>query len=172
MIKDTKKNSLNELLEGIMEINRGDTKFLGEGASPSSFSEYILSANSGDIKINKMGVYSNSKAMLIDYYVLVSVSNGKKYEPVLYFTKKTHVNEEMLERTKPDLNLIDKGLIPEVFSKAIGDYYLIKNLEYKFEIGYIRKGDWIKDILKFAKIQEENIKEWEDMFDAWCKDKV
>ncbi|MCL4376184.1 hypothetical protein M1558_01690 [Candidatus Parvarchaeota archaeon] len=161
---DTKKSGLDEVLGAIFKIGSGETKL----SEKSSISEKIITGNSGDIKINKMEIYSNLKYFnLSDYYVLISASNGKKYEPVLYFTKKAYLNKEALEKQKPDLNLIGNGLIFPLFSNDIQDYYLSKSMEYKFEIKYLKKGDWIEDIMKFAQITEDSNCNLQDIFDAW-----
>jgi hypothetical protein len=157
-------NSLDELLNAIVNIPREDIQLIKNG----SISEYIISGNSGDVKINEMELYSKKYPNSSEYYVSLSVSNGKRYEPVLYFTKLPYLNEEMLERQKPNVNLLDKIIYPE-FSKAIDDYYSRKSLEYKFEIKYLKKGDWIKDVIKFAKIKEEEFSKFDRMFDAWRK---
>jgi hypothetical protein len=171
MVKiDTKKNGLDEVLDALIKIPRGDTKVIENG----SISENIISGDCGDIKINKMEIYQNLKySTLSDYYVLLSVSNGKKYKPVLYFTKKARLNEDSLKKQEPDLDSIDTGLVDPAFSKTIKDYYLSKSLEYKFEIRYVTEGNWVEDIIKFAKIKGDSYDVLQDIFDAWLnKDKV
>ncbi len=164
-----KKSRLEEFLDAIINIPKGDTQIIENG----SISENIISGNSGDIKINKMEIYSNIKySTLSDYYILVSVSNGKEYKPVLYFTKKAYPNEEILKKQEPNLNLIGRFLVDPVFSKIIGDYYLSKSLEHKFEMKYINKGEWVEDIIKFANIEKDSYDRWQGIFDAWTKDKI
>jgi hypothetical protein len=158
------ENSLDKLLNAIIDIPQGDIQLIKDG----SIAEYLISGNSNDIKINKMELYSKKYHNSIEYYISLSVSNGKGYEPVLYFTKLPYINEEMLERQKPNVDLLGKIIYPE-FSKAIDDYYSRKSLEYKFEIKYMKKGDWIKDVIKLAKIKEEEFSKFDRMFDAWGK---
>ena len=167
---NTKKNGLDEILDAILKIPAGDLQIIENG----HISENIISSNSGDIKINKMEIYSKLKySNLSDYYVLISVSNGKKYEPVLYFTKKAYLNEEALKKQEPNLDLIGSDLIYPIFSKAIKSYYISRSLEYKFEILYANKGNWIEDIMKFAKIKEDSFNGWQSIFDSWLnKDRI
>ncbi len=162
MVKDTKKNGLDQILDIIIKISPDDSSLIENGL----FSERIISGNSGDIKINKMEVHSNLKPVY-DYHVLVSVSNGGKYQPVLYFTKKLFLDKERLQSTKPDMTLISDYQIPEFFSKAMDNYYVSKNVKYKFDIIYLNKGDWIGDILKFANIEKGKFKSFEEMFYDW-----
>ena len=132
--------------------------------------EYIISGNSADIKINEVQRTSGVTKGLATYYesyVLVSVSNGGRYKPVLYFTKIPHMEEEAMELSKPDLKSVPDCKIPEFFSKALDDYYTSKNVKYKFNISYLNKGDWIIDLIKFAKIKKERYKELEDMYNRW-----
>ena len=74
----------------------------------------------------------------------------------------------MLERQKPNFNPFDKIIYTE-FSKAIDDYYGHKSLGYKFEIKYMEKGDWINDIIKFAKIKGQKSNIFDKLFDEWFK---
>ncbi len=158
---DKNRNSLDELLNAIIGIPDNDTQLTDTG----SISESVLSGDSGDIKTNKIGF--NSGQYLKTYLVFLSVSNGKRYEPVLYFVKKPYLNKEILEKQKPDFNSLSNLLSP-FFSNIIDDYYARKSTEYTFEIAYIKKGEWVKDIMKFANIKEEEFSKWQDMLDTWC----
>ena len=164
---DTKTSNLNKLLDVITNMPYNDKQFIGEG----SISEIIITDDYRDIKINKMELDLNSRySSLTDLHFLVSVDNGKKYEPVLYFTKKQYINEELLERKKPALDLIDKNSLPKAFSDAIENYYNLRSTESKVEIGYIKKGGWAQSIMKFAGVKEEELEGFQEMFDHW-KDK-
>ena len=154
---------MDELLNAIVNIPREDIQLIKNG----SISEYIISGNSGDVKINEMELYSKKYPNSSEYYVSLSVSNGKRYEPVLYFVKKPYLNKEILEKQKPDFNSLSNLLSP-FFSNIIDDYYARKSTEYTFEIAYIKKGEWVKDIMKFANIKEEEFSKWQDMLDTWC----
>lgn len=61
------------MLDTITNISKGDVQLIKNG----SISESIISGNSGDIKINKMEIYSNIKySTLSDYHVLVSLNKA------------------------------------------------------------------------------------------------
>ncbi len=162
-------NNLDELLlNAIINMPRGDIQLREEG----SVSEYIISGDSNDIKINNIEFYPPDFPNSSEYHILLSVSDGKRYKPVLYFTKEPYINQKTFEMQKPDISSIGKGSILTDISDVLMDYYSRKSTEYKFQIKYIKGGDWIKDVIKSANIKEVDFNKWQDIFDAWGKSSI
>ena len=157
-------NNLDELLlNAISKMPEEHVQRTREG----SISEYIISGDSNDIKINKIEFYPPNFPNSSEYHILLSVSDGKRYKPVLYFTKEPYINQKTFEMQEPDISSIGRGSILTAISDVLTDYYSRKSTEYRFQIKYIKKGDWIKDVIKFVKIREADLKKWQDIFDAW-----